>query len=262
MTTIVGIVNLTTDSFSDGGQYLDPALALAQAQRLLSEGASFVDLGPASSNPDAQPVGASEQIARLAPVVAQLAPGAVSIDATEPEVIRWALAQKVAMLNDIRGFGDSELWPELARARCKLVVMHSLAGAMVADRRDMEPEQVWQSVLEFFDCRIAELERAEIARERLILDPGMGFFLGANPQASVLVLRRLPQLRERYGLPLYVSVSRKSFLGALAGGRPVAQRGAVTLAAELFASRNSADYIRTHDVRALADGLRVQNALG
>ncbi len=261
MTTIVGIVNLTADSFSDGGQFLDPAQALAQAQRLLSEGAAYVDLGPASSNPAAQPVGASEQIERLAPVVAQLDPGVVSIDATEPEVIRWALAQRVAMINDIRGFGERALWPELARARCQLVVMHSLAGAMLADRRDMAPEQVWQHVLEFFDRRIEALTGAGIARERLIIDPGMGFFLGANPQASVLVLHRLPQLRERYGLPLYVSVSRKSFLGALAGGRPVAERGAATLAAELFASRNGADYIRTHDVRALADGLRVQNAL-
>lgn len=261
MTTIIGIVNLTSDSFSDGGRYLDPQRALQHARELLEQGADYVDLGPASSNPDAAPVSAAEQIARLSPLVAALDRSRVSIDATEREVIRWALAQDVAMLNDIRGFGDAGLWPELARASCKLVVMHSLAGAMVADRRDMEPEHVWQSVLDFFDQRIADLTGAGIARERLILDPGMGFFLGANPQASVLVLRRLPQLRERYGLPLYVSVSRKSFLGAVVGGRPVAERGAATLAAELFASGTGADYIRTHDVRALANGLRVQNAL-
>jgi len=258
VTTIIGIVNLTTDSFSDGGCYLDPQRALQHARELLAQGADCVDLGPASSNPDAAPVSATEQIARLAPVVAALERSRISVDATEPQVIRWALGQQVAMLNDIRGFGDSVLWPELARASCRLVVMHSLAGALMADRRDVEPEQVWQSVIDFFDQRIAALTGAGIARERLILDPGMGFFLGANPQASVLVLRRLPQLRERYGLPLYVSVSRKSFLGALVGGRPVAERGAATLTAELFACGNGADYIRTHDVQALADGLRVQ----
>lgn len=262
MTTIIGIVNLTTDSFSDGGHYLDPQRALQHARELLGQGAHYVDLGPASSNPDAAPVSATEQIARLAPVVAALEHSRISVDATEPQVIRWALGQQLAMLNDIRGFGEPALWPELARAHCQLVVMHSLAGALVADRRDVEPEQVWQSVIDFFDRRIAALTGAGIARERLILDPGMGFFLGANPQASVLLLRRLPQLRERYGLPLYVSVSRKSFLGALVGGRPVAERAAATLAAELFAFANGADYIRTHDVQALADGLRVQNALG
>jgi dihydropteroate synthase type 2 len=115
-------------------------------------------------------------------------------------------------------------------------------------------------VLGFFDSRVAALERAGVARERLILDPGMGFFLGGNCEPSLVVLRSLGSLRARFGLPLLVSVSRKSFLGTLTG-RAVPERGAATLAAELFAAAQGVDFIRTHDVRALADALRVRSAL-
>jgi len=112
----------------------------------------------------------------------------------------------------------------------------------------------------FFAVRIAALEAAGVARERLILAPGMGFFLGSHAEPSLRALRTLPALRARFGLPVLVSVSRKSFLGALTGA-PVHERGAATLAAELFAAQRGADYIRTHDVRALRDGLAVLRAL-
>ena len=116
-------------------------------------------------------------------------------------------------------------------------------------------------IYDFFDERVETLGRAGIARERLVLDPGMGFFLGRNAEPSITVLNNIPELKTRYGLPVLVSVSRKSFLGTITG-RETAERGAATLAAEMFAARAGADYIRTHDVRALRDALAVWSRLG
>ena len=259
---IVGIVNLTEDSFSDGGRFVEPAAALAHARRLLADGADVVDLGAASSHPDAKPVPPAEEIARLAPVVDALrAEGAsLSIDSFAPETQAWALARDVDYLNDIAGFGEPELYPDLARSETRLIVMHSIQRRGRAVRERTDPRAVLAGIDAFFAERVAALEAAGVARERLVLDPGMGFFLGADPEPSLAVLRALPALRERFGLPLLVSVSRKSFLGAVTG-RGVEERGAATLAAELFAVRSGVDYVRTHDVRALADALAVTRVL-
>lgn len=261
-TRIIGIVNITEDSFSDGGLYLAPERAIAHALRLAEDGADAVDLGAASSNPDAAPVAAQEEIRRLAPVVEELARRrvAVSIDTFKPAVQRWAIGQGVAYLNDICGFADAAMREELARTRCKLIVMHSIQRSVRATRAASDAAQVLDAIVRFFDRRVAELVGAGVARERIIIDPGMGFFLGNTPEPSLLALRSIPRLRERYGLAVHVSVSRKSFLGALSGRAP-AERGAATLAAELFAARQGAEYIRTHDVRALRDALRVAGAL-
>jgi dihydropteroate synthase len=262
VTGILGIVNLTEDSFSDGGLYLDPERAIAHARQLARDGADVIDLGPASSRPEAREVGAEQEIQRLAPVIAALrAEGiAVSVDSWRTETQRFALAQRVEWLNDIRGFPDPELHGELAAASCRLVVMHSVQRGSRATRVETDPSQVWDGLLEFFDERIQALERAGIERGRLVLDPGMGHFLGSAPEPSLLVLRRLLELRRRFGCELLVSVSRKSFLGALTG-RPTRDRGAATLAAELHAACHGAGWIRTHDVRALRDALRVAEAL-
>ena len=139
--------------------------------------------------------------------------------------------------------------------------MHSVQGLGQADRREIEPGGIVESICEFFAERIAALTAAGVQRSRLILDPGMGFFLGANPHTSFAALRGLLQIKARFDLPLFVSVSRKSFLGAVTE-RPVGERGPATLAAELYAARQGADMVRTHDVRALKDALRVQAELG
>ncbi len=263
MTTLFGILNITADSFSDGGRYLDPAAALAQGRALIEGGADVLDIGAASSHPDAAAVGAATEIARFGQVVpALMAEGAaVSIDSFESEVQRWALHLGVAWLNDIHGFADAALYPELADSDAGLVVMHAVQAQGIATRLDVPPDAIMARMFEFFDQRLAALERAGVARSRIVLDPGMGFFLGTNPETSLEALRRLPELKARYGLPLLVSVSRKSFIRALAG-RSVAEAGAATLAAELFAVAQGAEMIRTHDPRALTDALKVTAALG
>jgi dihydropteroate synthase type 2 len=260
MTHILGILNITEDSFSDGAKYLEPAAAIAHGRELLADGADILDLGAASSNPDSKGVPAVVEIARLTPVVAALKAHQLSIDSFSPQVQRWALAQGVAYINDIQGFPDPALYPELAASPARLIVMHSVQERGAATRVDVPPDEIMDRLARFFEARLSALERAGIARTRIILDPGMGFFLGTNPETSLTVLRRLPELRTRFDLPLLVSVSRKSFLRRLTG-RNAHASGGVSLAAELFAIRQGADYIRTHAPGALADALKLEKAL-
>lgn len=261
--TLFGILNITADSFSDGAAFLDPAAALAQARRLYEGGADVVDIGGAASNIEAQPVPPDEEIRRLDPVVAALGAAGipVSIDSFAPEVQRFGLSRRVACLNDIHGFAEPGLYPALAAADCRLVVMHAVSGRGRAEPVDLSPTEAARRIDAFFDTRLAALEAAGIARERLIIDPGMGFFLSSRAEASLRVLARIAGLKHRFGLPVMVSVSRKSFLGAVTGRGNPAERGAATLAAELFAAMEGVDYIRTHDPAALSDGLRVMEAL-
>jgi len=264
---IFGIVNLTEDSFSDGGRFLEPGPALEHARRLAEDGAHVLDLGPASSHPDSADVSPEEERRRLAPVLEGLAKDAelrariqVSVDSFHPETQRFAIGRGADFLNDITGFSRSEFYPELADSNARLVLMHSLQGGR-ADRQDFPAEKIFDAICGFFEERLHALQHAGVVvEERVILDPGMGFFLGSRPEASFAALARVADLKRRFALPVLVSVSRKSFLGA-ATGRSVGERGAATLAAELFAAEAGADFIRTHDVRALLDALRVRQAI-
>jgi dihydropteroate synthase type 2 len=260
---LVGIVNITTDSFSDGGRFLDPAAAVAQARRLAADGADIVELGAAASNVAANPVAPAEEIRRLDPVIAALAGtgAALAVDSSQPETQRFALARGVAYLNDIRGFPDPSVYPDLAAGQCRLVVMHAVESEGRAQRVVLAADEVWQRIEMFFAERVARLERAGIARERLILDPGMGLFLSSRAEASLRVLTSLNRLKQGFGLPIMVSVSRKSFLGAITGRAAPGERGAATLAAELYAAAHGADFIRTHDPAALRDALTITAAL-
>jgi dihydropteroate synthase type 2 len=256
---LLGILNITEDSFSDGNKYLAPEAAIAHG-RALARDAQILDLGAASSNPDAKPVPPETEIARLTPVFQALEGVAISIDSFAPPVQRWAMARGVAYINDIQGFPYPELYPELAASSAKLIVMHSVQGLGRATRVRVEPDELYERIVGFFTRRIAALTGAGVARERLILDPGMGLFLGSHPDASFALLRRIADLRREFGMPVLVSVSRKSFLRRLVG-REVAQIGPATQAAELYAVRQGADYIRTHDPRALKDAILVQETL-
>jgi dihydropteroate synthase type 2 len=265
---LVGIVNITEDSFSDGGRFLDPQAALAHARRLAASGADIVELGAAASNVASNPVSAAEEIRRLQPVIAALAGSGtpLALDTSEPATQRFALARGIAYLNDIRGFPDPSVYPDLAAGQCRMVVMHAVTSEGResegrAQRVDLGPGEVWRRIEGFFTERIARLEAAGIARERLILDPGMGFFLSTRADSSLHVLTRLDRLKQMFGLPVMVSVSRKSFLGALTGRAAPGERGAATLAAELYAAAHGADFIRTHDPGAMRDGLTVMAAL-
>jgi len=260
---VLGILNITSDSFSDGGKYLEPGAAISHATTMAKNGADIIDIGAASSQPDALPVAPEVEIARMAAVIPALKEKglSLSIDTFVPEVQRWALGQGVDYLNDIHGFPEPSLYPALAGSDAKLIVMHMVQARGVAVRTEIPSTEIFDRITRFFDARIKALTDAGIARERLILDPGMGQFLGSDPENSWIVLRRLPELKARYGLPLLVSLSRKGFLRKLVN-RPPLEAGAASLAAELFAEANGADYVRTHAPGALRDGLKILKTIG
>ena len=254
---IFGIVNITRDSFSDGGQFLDQDRSITHAKALLEAGADVLDIGAAASNPGAEHVPSDIEIARLRPILeAGLPLEKISIDSFSTETQAWALGQGVGWINDIQGFPDTSLYPALAASPARLVVMHNVVRRGIAQIRDTKPGEIMSLLFDFFDQRVAALEAAGVRRSRLVLDPGMGHFLGKDPEVSLTVLRNLGTLSSRYGLPLLVSVSRKSFIRNLASV-DVAGSGAATLAAELFAASRGAGCLRTHDVRALRQALDV-----
>jgi dihydropteroate synthase type 2 len=259
---LVGIVNLTEDSFSDGGLYLRAQDALARAQRLCSEGADIIELGPAASHPGSSRVPPDVERRRLAPVVEELVSEGVpvSVDSFLSETQRFAVEHGAAYVNDIQGFPDDDLYPCLAAADCRLIVMHSVQSEGPATKVTTDPAAIWNGIVRFFDERLSALEAAGIGRDRIVIDPGLGYFLGSNPEPSLLVLARIWELRSRFGVPVLVSPSRKSFLRAVTG-RNIPEVGAATLAAELHAACQGVDYIRTHDVAATHDALTVLDAI-
>jgi dihydropteroate synthase type 2 len=259
---IVGIVNITEDSFSDGGRYLDPAAALAHARKLRSDGADIIELGPAASHPGSAAVTAAEEQRRLAPVLEQLAADGipVSIDSFRPETLRFAISAGAAYLNDIHGFGDPRIYPALAASECRLIVMHAVQTAGTASLVVTDPAAVWTGIRWFFARRLVTLHQAGIAKDRLVIDPGLGYFLGSTPAPSLVALAGIRELKESCGVPVLVSPSRKSFLRVLIG-KDVTQAAPATLAAEIFAAWQGADFIRTHDVAAVRDALTVLIAI-
>jgi dihydropteroate synthase type 2 len=261
MVRTFGILNITRDSFSDGGRFLEPAAAVARGRELLQDGADVLDLGAESTHPDAEDVSVAEAIARLLPVVAELrAAGArISIDTARPPVMQAMAAAGVDWLNDVGGMRDPAAVRAAAASRCGIVVMYARTSRARAERSPAGADGLLAEQVAFFVGRLAALERAGVGRDRVVLDPGMGFFLGSGPAPSLRTLRHLREL-QALGQPLLVSVSRKSFLGAITG-RPVGERGPATLAAELWAVAQGVDWIRTHDVRALRDALAVTAAI-
>ncbi|MEU4090289.1 dihydropteroate synthase [Streptomyces aureus] len=259
---LVGIVNITADSFSDGNRFLNAQDAVAHARRLRSEGADIIELGPAASSPGAARVSADEEARRLTGVIDQLVADGipVSVDSCRPETQRFAAARGTTYLNDIQGFDDPARYEELADTGCQLVVMHSVQRHGPATKVRTDATEVCRGIDEFFADRLTALEAAGIARDRLIIDPGLGYFLGSSPEPSLRTLAGLERLKARFDVPVFVSPSRKSFLRTLTGS-PVSAIGPATLAAELYAARSGADFIRTHDVAALRDALTVFAAL-
>lgn len=260
--SLVGVVNITEDSFSDGGRYLAAEDALAHARRLRSEGADIIELGPAASHPDAARVTKEEERLRLAPVIARLTAEniPVSVDSFRPETQRFAVMRGAAFLNDIQGFANSVVHEALAAADCRLIVMHSVQREGPATRVTTDPAGIWADIERFFLERLAALEAAGIQRERLIIDPGLGYFLGSNPEPSLVVLAGIRHLKARFGIPVLVSPSRKSFLRTLTG-RDIADIAPATLAAEVYAAWQGVDFIRTHDIAALRDSLTILGAV-
>ncbi|TAK88606.1 MAG: dihydropteroate synthase [Betaproteobacteria bacterium] len=259
---IVGIVNVTPDSFSDGGRYLEPPKAIEHARELRTAGADVIELGAASSHPDSGKISPADELGRLAPVLSQLSSADfdIGLDSTQPEVQTFGIKNGVRFLNDIRGFPDSSIYDVLATSSCMLVVMHSVSRTEHADRRNISAQSAFDSACRFFEERLRRLTERGIALDRIILDPGMGFFLSSNPEPSLAMLAHLPSIHQRFGLPLFVSVSRKSFLRNLMPSETCDLR-IRTIAAELFLRCMPVAYIRTHDVAVLNEGLATLEAI-
>jgi dihydropteroate synthase type 2 len=257
-TFIFGILNITDDSFSDAGRFLDPKAAREHARSLMANGANALDVGAASSNPRSKHVPSEVEIARLKPIVALARKQGwpISIDTFSTETQLWALKAGADYVNDIQGFPDPELYPRLAQSRAKLIVMHSVQERGKAQKIDTDPQSIVGRVADFFEERTNALMAAGVSRDRLVLDPGMGLFVGTKPQVSLMILRRLGIIKSALGMPMMVSVSRKSFLRTLVG-RELKDIGPATLAAELYAALHGADMIRTHDPKQLRDALTI-----
>ena len=263
MVRTFGIVNVTRDSFSDGGQFLQQDAAMAHARALYAAGADVIDVGAESTHPDSEDVAVEVQVQRLEPIVRTLVAegAAVSIDSWRPGLMRAMLPLGVRWLNCVHGFRAEGALEVAASAASEVgfVVMYARGEGARASRPESGVTSVLAELRAFFVERIEAFARVGIDRERLVLDPGMGFFLGAGIAPSLHVLRHLDALRD-LGAPLMISVSRKSVVGKVTG-RPVAERGPATLAAELWAARHGAAWIRTHDVAAFRDGWAVEQAI-
>ncbi|GAB4146631.1 MAG: dihydropteroate synthase [Planctomycetota bacterium] len=258
---IFGIVNVTGDSFSDGGRYLDPEAAIAHAEELVRQGAHVIDVGAESTNPRGADVPSEIEIARLRPVVSRLCAAGVevSVDTVKPAVMREAIALGASWINDVSGMRDMDAVAAVADSTVGVVAMFAKGSGRRAEPVDSDPERVVDEALAFLEDRAGVLVRAGVSEDRIVLDPGMGMFLGRGAAPSLAVLRSMDRFRS-LGFPLMVSVSRKGFLGEITG-RGVGQRGAATLAAEIWAMERGVDWIRTHDPGALRDASLVFDAL-
>jgi dihydropteroate synthase len=250
----MGIVNVTPDSFSDGGRFLDAAHAIAQGLRMREDGAALVDVGGESTRPGAQPVSAEEELRRVIPVIEALANEgiAVSVDTMKPDVMRAAIEAGCAVVNDVQGFRAAGAVEAVAKAPVGVVAMH-MQGTPGTMQRQPRYGDVVAEVTDFLLGRARALESAGIARERIALDPGFGF--GKDVEHNRRLFRALPQLAS-HGYPVLAGVSRKKMIGDFTG-RPAADRVAGSVAAALLAVQNGASIVRVHDVKETVDAINV-----
>jgi dihydropteroate synthase len=255
---VMGIVNVTPDSFSDGGRYLGRDAALAHARQLIAEGADLLDIGGESTRPGAAPVGVQEELDRVLPVIEGLrgAPVPLSIDTYRPEVMRAALAAGASMVNDIAALQEPGALEAIAASDAAVCLMH-MQGRPQTMQAQPEYRDVVGEVREFLRARIAAAEAAGIARARMVADPGFGF--GKALGHNLALLRELAAFGE-LGVPVLAGLSRKSMLGAITG-RDVEHRLPAGLAAALIAVQRGASIVRVHDVGATVDALKVWEAV-
>jgi dihydropteroate synthase len=259
----MGVVNVTPDSFSDGGLFLDADAAIAHGRRLADDGADYLDIGGESTRPGAEAVAAGEERARIEPVVAALAAadGAgvpVSIDTSKLGVARAALDAGAAMVNDVTALrAEPEIADLCADRGCELVLMH-----MQGDPRTMQKNPVYDDVVE--DVKASLSERIEFAvgrgvgEERIWIDPGIGF--GKTLEHNLELLRRLGELRD-LGCPLLIGTSRKTFIGKITGKEPDRRLGG-SIASNVLAVARGADMVRVHDVAETCEALLTAEAIG
>jgi dihydropteroate synthase len=265
---LMGIVNVTPDSFSDGGRYLDPAAAVARGQALVAEGADIVDIGGESTRPGAEPVAEAQELRRVLPVVERLAAeglsAQISVDTTKAPVARAALDAGASLVNDVSAFrADPEMAALVARSGADCCLMHML-GEPRTMQDDPRYDDVVDDVKAFLEERLEFAVREGVAQERIMLDPGIGF--GKTESHNLELLRRLPELLT-LGVPIVIGTSRKGFLGriaarARAGGEQLdaGDRLGGTIASNVLAYERGASVFRVHDVAPVGEALAVAAA--
>jgi dihydropteroate synthase len=254
----MGIVNVTPDSFSDGGRHLLRDAALAHAHQLISEGADILDIGGESTRPGALPVSVQEELDRVLPVIEGLRNVAVplSIDTFKTEVMSAAIQAGANMVNDINALQQPGALAAVAASNAAVCLMHK-QGQPQTMQQAPQYQDVMHEVMVFLHQRIAAAEAAGIARNHIVADPGFGF--GKSLEHNLALLRNLHDLTE-LNVPILAGLSRKSMLGTLTG-RDVEQRLAASLASALLAVQRGANIVRVHDVRATCDVLKIWNAV-
>jgi dihydropteroate synthase len=252
---VMGVLNVTPDSFSDGGRFIDPDRAIAQAQRMIADGADIIDIGAESTRPygGGAPVSYEDELARLAPVLPAVVKlkTPVSIDTIKAGIATWALDQGAAMVNDVWGLQrDPAMADVVSEYDMPVVIMHN--------RESADPAlDIIADVHAFFQRSLDIAKRAGIARDCMVLDPGIGF--GKTPEQSIACLARLAEFK-RFGLPLLVGASRKRFINAVTPSAPDERLGG-SIASHLAAVANGAAIVRTHDVAETVQALRVAAAI-
>ena len=256
---VMGILNVTPDSFSDGGRFVGRDAALRQAEAMARDGAAIIDVGGASTRPGAADVSEQEELDRVLPVIEAVVAAvdtAVSIDTSKPAVMRAAVGAGAAMINDIRALREEGALRAAAELQCAVCLMH-----MQGQPRSMQQEPAYGDVIaevtEFLAQRVGACVAAGLAEERIIVDPGFGF--GKTRRHNIELLANLRQLQST-GRPILAGLSRKSTLGELTG-RDVGERLPASIAAAVIAVMESASIVRVHDVRETVDALRVAAAV-
>ena len=252
---VMGVLNITPDSFSDGGQFAAPEQALAQARRMIAEGVDIIDIGAESTRPytGAQPVSVAEELRRLRPILADIVSlgTPVSIDSMKAEVVAWALDTGAAIANDVWGLQRDGGMAALVAARgVPVIIMHNRDAADAAI-------DIMKDIAAFFARSLDIAAKAGVSPDKIVLDPGIGF--GKTPEQSMTALARLAELSS-FGLPILVGASRKRFISKVVPSEPQQRLGG-SIAAHLIAARAGAKIIRTHDVAETVQALRVAAAI-
>jgi dihydropteroate synthase len=256
---VMGILNITPDSFSDGGKFQSLEFALSHAEQMIADGVDIIDIGGESSRPGSAPLPLEEELRRVMPVIYALRDCGkpLSIDTYKPEVMREAMDAGVDMINDINGFRAEGALRAIKSGDCGLCIMHMQSDP---EHMQIKPEyaDVTREVTGFLRERVNLLETEGVARERLCIDPGFGF--GKTLEHNVTLLKQIGKMSDELGLPLLAGVSRKSMIGWLTG-KPMEQRMAGSVAAALAAVVHGAYIVRVHDVAETVDALKVWHAV-
>jgi len=258
-TYVMGVLNVTPDSFSDGGEFLAPQSAILRACEMMEQGADLIDVGGESTRPGSEPVPLEEELRRLSPILEALYEKNIpfSCDTSKPEVAKKAIEYGAVAINDVRGFRDSDLANITARSGCVCIVMH-----MLGEPRTMQENPSYRDVvgevLTFLETQTKSLESLGVPSSRIWIDPGIGF--GKTLQHNIEVLKNIDRFAET-GYPVLVGVSRKSFIGRIAGIEEPRERIPGSIAAALWCVSRGVKILRVHDVKETVQALRIWEAI-